>query len=215
MAKRVFFMAVWIFSGLLYAEFHSTISPVGSQIKKRMLRGGSWHKGCPVPLRDLRYIRVTHHDFDGKERRGELIVHREVAQDMVAIFSRLYEIGYPVRQMRLVSDFGGSDWRSIEADNTSAFNCRKATGSRAWSKHAYGRAIDLNPIENPYISRSGHISHKASLRFRKRVHRGHKTPADKALLTGNDHAVRIFKVHGWKWGGDWSGAKDYQHFFKP
>ncbi len=142
-------------------------------------------------------------------------MHKEVAGDIVAIFRELYAAGYPVRQMRLVSDFGGNDWRSIEAGNTSAFNCRPATGSRKWSKHAYGRAIDLNPIENPYISRSGHIAHKASEKYRKRVHRKPSDPGDRALLLKGDKATRIFKKYGWKWGGDWSGTKDYQHFFKP
>jgi hypothetical protein len=115
--------------------------------------------------------------------------------------------------MKLVSDYKGSDWQSIEADNTSAFNCRKATGSKHWSKHSYGKAIDLNPIENPYISRFGHISHKASQQYRKRVHKK-QTAADKAVLLKNDKAVQIFKKYGWKWGGDWSGVKDYQHFSK-
>jgi len=115
--------------------------------------------------------------------------------------------------MRLVSDYNGNDWQSIEADNTSAFNCRKATGSTHWSRHSYGKAIDLNSIENPYISRSGRIAHKASLQYRKRVHRN-DSAADRAVLLRNDTAVKIFKKHGWKWGGDWSGVKDYQHFSK-
>lgn len=215
MIKSIFIVIVLIGSSTLYAEFHYSISSIDRHIKDRMIKGGSWHKGCPVSLRDLRYIHITYRDFKGVDRTGELIMHREVAKDIARIFRRLYEIGYPVRQMRLVSDFGGNDWRSIEADNTSAFNCRKATGSKQWSKHAYGRAIDLNPIENPYISRSGHIAHKASLKYRRRVHRGRSTPSDKALLVESDRAVEIFKGYGWKWGGNWSGTKDYQHFFKP
>ena len=82
-----------------------------------------------------------------------------------------------------------------------------------WSKHSYGKAIDINPIENPYISRKGYISHKASLTYRKRVHKK-STSADKALLLKNDKATKIFKKYGWIWGGDWSGVKDYQHFSK-
>jgi poly-gamma-glutamate synthesis protein (capsule biosynthesis protein) len=212
---KAFILIFLIVSGILRAEFHYTISPISDAIKNRMVKGNSWHKGCPVSLRDLRYIRVSYRDFDGVDRIGELIMHHEAAEDIVAIFGRLYEIGYPVRQMRLVSDFGGNDWRSIEADNTSAFNCRNATGSKKWSKHAYGRAIDLNPIENPYISKSGHIAHKASLKYRKRVHHSRTAPSDRALLLQNDKAVRVFKSYGWKWGGDWQGVKDYQHFVKP
>ena len=201
-------MVLWAFG-----SFEATIKPINKYTKQRMVSGGTWRKGCPVSPKDLRYIRVKHRNFYGSEKMGELIVHKDVAREVVEIFRELYKIGYPVRQMRLVSDFRGSDWQSIEADNTSAFNCRKATGSKKWSKHSYGKAIDLNSIENPYISRSGSIVHMQSLKYRKRVHR-YNTTADKAVLLKSDKAVKIFKKHGWKWGGDWHGVKDYQHFSK-
>ena len=199
----------------LFAGFNSSVNTVTPQIKKRMIDGKSWRRGCPVGLEDLRYIRVSYWDFKGKSRSGELIMHRDVSRDIVAIFEKLYALRYPVRKMRLVSDFKGNDWQSIEAGNTSAFNCRLATGSKKWSKHAYGRAIDINPIENPYISQNGHISHKDSLKYRKRVHRNLSDPGDKALLLKNDKATQLFIKNGWKWGGDWPGTKDYQHFSRP
>jgi len=201
-------IVLWVFG-----SFEATIKPINKYTKQRMVTGGSWHKGCPVGPADLRYIRLKHRNFYGSEKMGEIIVHKDVAEEVVEIFRKLYEIGYPIRQMRLVSDFRGSDWQSIEADNTSAFNCRKATGSKKWSKHSYGKAIDLNSIENPYISRSGKIVHIKSLQYRKRVHKSN-TSADKAVLLKNDKAVKIFKKRGWKWGGDWSSVKDYQHFSK-
>jgi hypothetical protein len=178
-----------------------------------MKKGGSWKKGCPVPLKDLRYLRLKYLDFKGETREGEMIVHKTVASEVVNIFNELYTINYPIHKMKLVSTYKANDWQSIESDNTSAFNCRNATGSKKWSKHSYGKAIDINPIENPYISRSGRISHKASLQYRKRVHKNN-TFSDKALLLKHDKATQIFKKHGWKWGGDWSGVKDYQHFSK-
>jgi len=202
-----------LLSAMAMASYKADISKITLEVKKRMIKGNSWRKGCPVPLKDLRYLRLTYRDFNGRDARGEMIVHKEVASEVTRIFGELYEAGYPIRKMRLVSDYKGSDWQSIEADNTSAFNCRKATGSRHWSKHSYGKAIDLNSIENPYISRSGHISHKASQQYRKRLHRKH-TAADKAVLLKSDKAVHIFKKYGWKWGGDWAGVKDYQHFSK-
>lgn len=202
-----------ILTTTLFADFSSNISVITPQIKKRMIQGNSWRKGCPVGLEDLRYIQVDHWDFKGKNKRGELIIHKNVAKEVVEIFHALYKIKYPINQMRLVSDFEGNDWQSIEADNTSAFNCRSATGSKKWSKHSYGKAIDINPIENPYIARSGRISHKESLKYRKRVHKK-STFADKAVLLKNDKATKIFKKYGWKWGGDWSVVKDYQHFSK-
>jgi poly-gamma-glutamate synthesis protein (capsule biosynthesis protein) len=196
------------------ASYKADISTITSEVKKRMIKGNSWHKGCPVPLNDLRYLQMSYIDFHGRTKQGEMVVHKEVAAEVVHLFEELYEAGYPVRQMRLVSDFGGSDWQSIEADNTSAFNCRHATGSKKWSRHSYGKAIDLNPIENPYISRSGRIAHKASLKYRKRVRQKNMHPSNRAILLKDDAVVRLFKAYGWKWGGDWHGVKDYQHFSK-
>ena len=196
-----------------FAGYRSHISKITPQVKQRMIEGHSYNKGCPVKLEELRYLRIKHKNFSGKAQWGELVVHKEIAAEVVKIFEALYHADYPIYQMRLVSDFDGNDWRSIEADNTSAFNCRRATGSRQWSKHSYGRAIDINPIENPYISRSGHISHKASLAYRKRAHQK-DTAADRAVLLQNDNAVKLFKQHGWEWGGDWKGVKDFQHFSK-
>lgn len=198
---------------MAFAGFESESSEITPQIKQRMVEGNSWRKGCPVPLKDLRYLRMTHLNFNGEEEMGEMIVHKEVSAEVLAIFEGLFAMGYPISKMKLVSEYNGSDWHSIESDNTSAFNCRKATGSQKWSKHSYGKAIDINPIENPYISRKGTISHKASERYRKRVHQ-RSTYADRAVLLKNDAAVQLFKKFGWKWGGDWSGVKDYQHFSK-
>ncbi len=210
--KHLLFLPLLLTTFLL-ADYSATIKPISKYTKQRMVTGGTWRKGCPVSLNDLRYVRLKHRNFYGSEKMGELIVHKDVAKEVVEIFRELYEAGYPIRQMRLVSDFRGSDWQSIEADNTSAFNCRKATGSKNWSKHSYGKAIDLNSIENPYISHSGSIVHIKSLQYRKRVHKSN-TAADRAVLLKNDKAVKIFKKHGWKWGGDWKNVKDYQHFSK-
>jgi hypothetical protein len=147
---------------------------------------------------------------------GEIIVNKEVAQDTIKVFKKLYNIGYPIRRMNLVSKYYGSDFKSIEADNTSAFNCRPVTGNKhKWSKHAYGKAIDINPLENPYISSSGRIGHKKSYIYRKRVHRDFGNAKDRAVLLRSDKATQIFKKYGWRWGGDWRSIKDYQHFDKP
>jgi len=197
----------------LFAEYQSSISKITPEIKQRMSKGNSWRKGCPVSLESLRYLRMTYKDFKGMEKTGELIVHKDVSGEVTEIFEALYKADYPIHQMRLVSDYKGSDWQSIEADNTSAFNCRKATGSKKFSKHSYGKAIDINPIENPYVFRSGKSSHKASKPYLKRK-RTSKSASQRAMLLPDDKVVQIFKKHGWKWGGDWSSVKDYQHFSK-
>ena len=115
---------------LLAKPFSASISPITPNIKKRMTASNSWRVGCPVGLKDLRYIQVTHHNFKGSTSTGEIILHKEASLSAVTIFEEFYEIGYPIRQMRLVSDFKGNDWQSIEAGNTSAFNCRPATGTK-------------------------------------------------------------------------------------
>ena len=195
-------------SSLLLANATSMISKVTDEVKKRMIKGNSWKNTCPVGINELRYLRIKHLDYQGKPVIGEMIVHKNVARDVVGIFAELYDIGYPVGKMHLVSAYKGNDWQSIEADNTSAFNCRSATGSKKWSKHSYGKAIDINPIENPYVFRSGKSSHKASRKYIKRK------PSHPAVILKNSKILNIFKKHGWKWGGDWSGARDYQHFYK-
>ena len=202
---------IWIFLVLplmAMGSYHASIKPISPALKKRMTRGGSWHNGCPVPLQDLRYLRMTYRGFDRRDHSGEMVVHKNVAQDVTRIFGELYRAGYPIHRMQLVDDYGASDFRSIEADNTSAFNCRKEVGKRRWSPHAYGRAIDINPIENPYVFRNGRVSHAASKRFVRRRH-GHRS----VILPG-DPIVKTFRQHGWSWRGNTGKVHDYQHFQK-
>ena len=208
---KIFLITLFI-GTIIYADFQSKIVPINKYTKQRMIEGHTWHKGCPVALENLRYVRVKHRNFYRSEKMGEIIVHKDVAKDIVKIFRELYNMKYPIRQMRLVSDFRGKDWQSIEADNTSAFNCRNvSTGQKKWSKHAYGKAIDINPIENPFVNKKGHIAHVESYKYKKRKHKNHRF-TDRAMLLKRDKAVKIFEKHGWQWGGDFSPYKDYQHF---
>jgi hypothetical protein len=163
-----------------------------------------WRRGCPVGLGDLRVVRVSHWNFRGQVRTGRLVVHREVTDDVVAIWRDLYAARFPIRWMVPIERFGGSDFRSIEADNTSAFNCRFVDGTRRWSRHAYGRAIDINPIENPYVS-GGRTSHPRSVPYLRR------TPPRPGMIVDGDAATRALDAAGWGWGGRWRGVKDYQH----
>ncbi|GIH93875.1 M15 family metallopeptidase [Planobispora siamensis] len=168
----------------------------------------SWRSGCPVPVRDLRLITMTYWGFDDRPHIGEMVVHEDVADDVVTIFRRLYGWRWPIYRMELVDVYKGDDFDSIEADNTSAFNCRPATGSSSWSKHAYGRAIDINPRENPYVSADGSFAHRNARRFVKR-------PVNApGVINPGDRVVKAFARLGWEWGGSWSGTKDYQHFSK-
>jgi D-alanyl-D-alanine carboxypeptidase len=164
-----------------------------------------WRRGCPVSLARLRHVGLSYVGFGGRPRRGALVVNASVAGAVVGAFRQLYRARFPIRKMRPIEAYGGDDFASIEADNTSAFNCRAATGSSNWSQHAYGLAIDINPIENPYVS-GGRTSHPASVPYldRRRVRKG--MAVDGGVL------VRAFESRGWEWGGRWSGTIDYQHF---
>jgi len=186
------------------ARFRGSISRIDAA-QAKLMTGVSWRPGCPVPLRDLRLLRLTHKRFNGRVVTGRLIVHRDVARDVVTVFRRLYAGSFPIRRMVLIDTYGASDFRSIEADNTSAFNCRYVDGTTNWSEHAYGRAIDVNPIENPYVSRGG-TSHRASMPYvdRSRRRRG--------MAFEGSAVVRAFDAIGWGWGGRWTSVKDYQHF---
>jgi hypothetical protein len=183
--------------------FTSTVSAITPELAARM--SPSWRPGCPVDLADLRYVTVTHHGFAaGEVAQGELVVHADVADGVVSVFRTLFEAGYPIRSMRLVDDFGASDDASMAADNTSAFNCRAITGGTEWSQHAYGRAIDLNPVENPYVlGRS--VEPREGRAFADRS-------AAPGVIQPGDAVVQAFAAIGWSWGGAWSSPVDYQHF---
>ena len=191
-------------SGAPHPPFRASVDRLDRDTRAAMT-GVSWHRGCPVPLRELRVLHVTTWGFDRRAHRGELVVHRRWATDMVHVLRRIYRARFPVRRMRPVDRYDADDHRSMRADNTSAFNCRTVAGTTRWSQHAYGRAIDLNPVENPYVA-GNHVSPRSGRRFADRsldrpgmVHRG-------------DLVWRAFHRIGWGWGGSWSGATDYQHY---
>ncbi len=166
----------------------------------------SWHPGCPVGVGDLRLITMTYWGMDKKTHEGELVVNADSASKIVKVFHRLYDERYPIRRMELVDKYGGSDFKSIEADNTSAFNCRNATGASSWSQHAYGHAVDLNTCENPYVHPNGHIEHPRCVKY------GNRRRHDPGLVHAGDKTVKAFRSIGWGWGGTWGGPWDFQHF---
>jgi hypothetical protein len=189
----------------------ASASPQGfqSQIKKVTARDlpHSWRRGCPVSPSGLRMIEMTYWGMDDKPHTGgRLVVNADHAGDLVKVFRKLYDARYPIKRMEPVDAYKGSDFDSIEANNTSAFNCRNATGSGNWSQHAYGNAVDINPCENPYVTSSGEVAHKDCVKFKNRKRR------DPGLIHDGDKVVKAFASIGWGWGGDWSGTKDFQHF---
>ncbi len=168
----------------------------------------SWRRGCPVAPSHLRRVHMRYWGFDRRAHVGALVVNASVVNDVVRVFSRLYSARFPIRRMRPIDAYGGIDERSLNADNTAGFNCRYVIGPgpKRWSAHAYGLAIDVNPVENPYLE-SGRVHPRAGRVYlnRRSVRRGMAVPGG-AL-------VRAFAAVGWSWGGRWS-APDYQHFSK-
>lgn len=165
----------------------------------------SWRPGCPVGPARLRAVRLRHWDFRGRSRVGVLVVDRAVVPDVVSVFRRLYAARFPIRRMLGVEVYRGSDDASMRADNTSAFNCRYVEGTNRWSEHAYGRAIDVNTVENPYVH-GGLVEPPAGRAYLDRSRRRPGMAVESGVL------VRAFEAVGWGWGGRWRSAKDYQHF---
>jgi hypothetical protein len=187
-------------------RFQGDSAPLDQATRERMT-GSSWHRGCPVGLDDLRLLRLTYLGFDGEAHRGRLVVHEGVAAQILHAMRSLYRHRFPIRRMRLVDAYGADDHRSMDADNTSAFNCRFIAGQAGiWSQHAFGKAIDINPIENPYVTASGYVSPPAGASY---ANRSREAPG---MIHGGDATVRAFSAIGWGWGGRWSWPKDYQHF---
>lgn len=189
------------------AAFEGTVSALPAGARQRMT-GVSWRSGCPVGLDDLRLLRVSFIDFDGVAKVGELVVHKAIADAVVRVFGRLYAVRFPIRGMQTIEAYDGSDDASMAADNTSAFNCRNVPNTTHWSNHAYGRAIDINTVENPYLP-GKQIMPPAGRDYldRRNIRPG--------MIAAGDAVVTAFKAEGFTWGGGWRTGVDYQHFEKP
>jgi hypothetical protein len=188
--------------------YRASIRPIDAATAATMI-GVSWHKGCPVRIADLRRVDLTYWGFDARPHRGELVVHEDVAAGVVAVFRTLYTARFPIHRMRRVDYYGGSDDASMAYDNTSAFNCRPKTGSATgFSVHSYGKAIDINTVENPYVKgRTVEPAAGAAYLNRANVRRG--------MIVHGGPIWKAFAAHGFTWGGDWTTLHDYQHFEAP
>ena len=179
------------------ATFRAEISPV----RWADLRF-SYREGCPVGPAALRTVVISHWGFDGSPRTGRLVVSRRTAPAVVRVFRTLWEARFPIRRLRPVSAYRGSDDASMAADNTSGFNCRFVGGTSRWSMHAYGEAIDVNPVENPYV-RGSTVSPGAGRAYLDR------SPYRPGMAVADGVLVRAFAAAGWRWGASFG---DFQHF---
>lgn len=189
--------------GFFYESLSDTV--------KERITGISYGEGCIVPYEELRYLQVLYMDFEGRPQVGEIICNQAIARDLAEIFYELYQAAYPIERIQLIDEYGGDDTLSMEANNTSCFNYRVVDGTSSLSKHAYGMAIDINPLYNPYVTYPNgkrRVSPAVSEIY-----------ADRSLdfpnkIDKNDLCYQLFTQHGFTWGGNWKTMKDYQHFQK-
>lgn len=205
-----------------------TKEDISESIKEKM-RGKSMPDGASISYDDLSYLTIPYYDFDGKVQKGNMIVRKELADEVLLIFQELYNIKYPIYKMQLIDNYNGTgedlDWNSIEANNTSAFCYRNSVGGDTISNHGLGQAIDINPLINPYIAKEGeksshdvsnecnYISRNVST-WKDETDKWSLEIAKEAEIDTDTEIYKIFKKYGWTWGGDWNSPKDYQHFEK-
>ena len=195
----------------LAAPYQSSITPLTPAMRAQLIEAGAWHRGCPVPLSDLRLLTVTHRGWGGRARVGQLVVNEDAAAGLAVVFRRLYRAGFRIRHMRFADSYGPVA-RRPPGDVSGSFECREAVpspctggvGTGTWSNHAYGLAVDLNPRENPYVG-CGQSRDPATRPYRDRSVRR------RGMV--NPRVIAAFRGIGWGWGGSWTGnTKDYMHF---
>jgi D-alanyl-D-alanine carboxypeptidase len=205
-------LATLALAGAAPATFHDSIRPLSSSQKALIRKSGFWHRNCPVSLNDLRVVTVSYRGFDHHTHSGQLVVNRTAAANIATVFRKLYALHFPIHHMKLTDMYGPLKAQPKDGDVTGAFDCRQAvpspcvggTGTGSWSMHAFGLAVDVNPVENPYVG-CGATRDPSSRPFRDRSR--HRP----GMVT--HRAIGAFASVGWGWGGSWSGStKDYMHF---
>lgn len=191
-------------------RFEGGVFRIGARLRD-VLIGRNWKPGCPVPIEDLRVVRVSYWNFRGEVRTGPLVLNERVAKDVLWVFKRLFRAKFRIQEIRLAAkdrpltpkDYWNTSRRSV----TASFNCRPATGSTTvLSEHSYGWAIDINPLQNPYVRDDGTTLRYIAQAFRDR------SQHLKGMIHDGDIVVRSFAAIGWEWGGHWHTLKDYMHF---
>jgi hypothetical protein len=193
-------------------SFQHSIRKLSASQQGQLVRARVWHRGCPVSLAQLRLLSVSYVGFDGRPHVGQLVVNADVARPLVGVFRQLYALRFPIRHMSFAAVYGPEHARPKDGDVSGSFECRDAVPSPCsggsstghWSNHAYGHAIDLNPVENPYVG-CGMTRDRTARSYmnRSRLRPGMVTQA----------VIAAFRSIGWGWGGSWSGStKDYMHF---
>lgn len=202
-----------------YSRFRKLLKPVDpadsgfsadtipAAVKQRMLGRSYPEEGARIDWSDLRYLRLRYYDFNGQVRKGEMVCNKAIAADLLHIFKELFKARYELASVRLIDDFDGDDARSMAANNTSCFNYRTKTSGASLSAHALGLAVDINPLQNPYV-KGEVVEPPEAVEF---VDRSADFPHK---ITADDLCCKLFRARGFQWGGAWNSMKDYQHFEK-
>jgi hypothetical protein len=194
------------------APFHSSAARLTPQVRAEIRSAGTYHSGCPVALSELRLLTVTYLGFDEETHEGQLVVNRAAVAPLSRVFAKLYALRFHIRHMALADRYGPVASRPADEDVSASFECRQAApspcvggnGTGSWSEHAFGEAVDLNPLENPYVG-CGQSRDPAARPFFDRSR--HRTGMVTSAVVG------AFESVGWGWGGSWAGStKDYMHF---
>lgn len=190
----------------------------GDAIYQRII-GKSYVENEHIVLNELVYLKMLHYNYDGEIQVGEMIVNRQIGEECLNIFQRLFDKKYEIAQMRLVDDFWAGDSEatdaaSIKANNTSAFHYRNMIGGKKISKHALGLAIDINPYQNPYVPTKNGVADYSALDEQECYYAMNRNVEDAHVITEEDVVFQFMTECGFSWGGDWKSLKDYQHFEK-
>jgi len=189
--------------------FHSITAPIPTDLAAEM-RHSTWHPGCPVPIADLRLLTLSYWGFDGEVHEGPLVVNASVAEEVVGVFQRLFRARFPIQQMALASKYRPNENPNTKRSVTASFNCRPvvtpAGPGTTFSMHSYGLAIDINPLQNPFVAADGYVQNRYARPYRDR------SQELSGMIHDGDAVVQAFERIGWGWGGNWSGGEDYMHF---
>lgn len=175
------------------------------EVMTKAMMGNSYYENDSIQIMDLRYVQIGYYGFDGLPHQGAIVVHEVIAEDVLEIFTELYDVQYPFESITPIDVYGGDDDASMVANNTSAFNYRVIAGTSRLSRHAYGLAIDINPLMNPWVTSHGIYPVEG------RVY-ADRTLDQEGLIIKGDPCYQAFISRGFEWGGDWKSSKDYQHF---
>ena len=191
-------------------RFAGRVSAIPAAVRREMT-GKTWEPGCPVGYDDLRLLSFNYLGFDAEIKRARMVVHEDEATDVLGVFAQLFEGGFPFKNVDLASRWRPNGPIDTTRSKTAAFNCRPAlnpdlTPTGTWSEHSYGLAIDINPLQNPYVAEDGTALRPAAEAYLDR------SQDLLGMIHEGDLVVRAFAAIGWEWGGHWSGKKDYMHF---